>query len=260
MTAVRGGALGTLWADLRTVLVCFTRLPVGYPSPSRPLGPALWAAPVAGVLIGALGGLAFWLALKLGLPIFLAAVLAVALQLLATGAFHEDGLADVADGFGGGRDLERKLDIMRDSRLGTYGALALALLLLLRCGALAGLGAPEPAFWALIAAGAAGRAPLALVMRWLPPARRDGLGAGAGRPPVVAVELALALGTAVLLAVFLPVFGWGKALAALALVALVTLAWVALSRRQIGGYTGDVLGALAVTAEAAVLLAAVANP
>jgi len=251
-------SLRAAWDDFRTVLVCLTRLPVGFPSPSRPLGPALWAAPLAGLLVGALGGLAFWLALQLGLSSFLAAVLAVAAQLLATGAFHEDGLADVADGFGGGRTLERKLEIMRDSRLGTYGALALALLLLLRCGALAGLGA-EAAFWALVAAGAAGRAPLALVMRWLPPARRDGLGAGAGRPPVATVEVALALGLAALAGVLIPVFGWGKALVAVAVVALVTLAWGALSRRQIGGYTGDLLGALAATAEAAVLLVAVAN-
>ena len=253
------GGLGGLLGDLQAVAASFTRLPVGHPSPSRPLGPALWAAPLVGLLVGAVGGLGYWLAVRLGLPGFIAAVLAVALQLLVTGAFHEDGLADVADGFGGGRGAERKLEIMRDSRLGTYGALALAVLLLLRMGTIASLGT-QAAFLALLAAGAAARAPLALVMRWLPPARRDGLGAGAGRPPPAAAVAALVLGAAILLAAVGPFLGWARALVALAAVALVTIFWAMLSRRQIGGYTGDLLGALAATAEAAVLLAAAANP
>jgi adenosylcobinamide-GDP ribazoletransferase len=101
---------------------------------------------------------------------------------------------------------------------------------------------------------------LALVMRWLPPARRDGLGAGAGRPPQAAVQVALALGAAVLLGALGPFLGWGRAAVALAAVVFVTIFWAKLSRRQIGGYTGDVLGALAATAEALVLLVAVAKP
>ena len=256
---MRRDAWAGLWGDLQAVTGCFTRLPVGYPSPSRSLGPALWCAPLVGLLVGAVGGGTFWLATVAGFHGFLAAVLAVAVQLLLTGAFHEDGFADVADGFGGGRDIERKLEIMRDSRLGTYGALALGVLLLLRVGALAGLGT-QAAFLALLAAGAAARAPLALLMRLLPPARRDGLGASAGKPSAPAVQVAAALGAAILLAAMGPVLGWARAAIALAGVALVTLAWAVLSRRQIGGYTGDVLGALAATAEVAVLLVAVANP
>jgi adenosylcobinamide-GDP ribazoletransferase len=239
------------------VLGCLTRLPGGRVAAPGELGPALWAAPLVGLLVAALTALAYWLALRLGLTTLLAAGLAVGLQLLLTGAFHEDGLADVADGFGGGRGAERKLAIMRDSRIGSYGVLALVLLLLLKVGALASLAEPGLVLWTLLAGGTAARAPLALVMRLLPPARPDGLAAGAGRPPAAAAWTAVALGAAVLGPALGFSLGLWAALLALALVALVTIFWAMLSLRQIGGYTGDVLGALAATAEVAVLLVAV---
>jgi adenosylcobinamide-GDP ribazoletransferase len=94
-------------------------------------------------------------------------------------------------------------------------------------------------------------------MRLLPPARPDGLAAGAGRPPAAAAWTAVALGAAVLGAALGFSLGLWAALLALALVALVTIFWAMLSLRQIGGYTGDLLGALAATAEVAVLLVAV---
>jgi adenosylcobinamide-GDP ribazoletransferase len=251
--------LAAPWRDFRLVLGCLTRLPGGRAGSPGELGPALWAAPLVGLLVAGLTALAYWLALELGLTTLLAAGLAVALQLLLTGAFHEDGLADVADGFGGGRGAERKLAIMRDSRIGTYGVLTLILALLLKIGALASLARPELVLWTLLAANAAARAPLALVMRLLPPARPDGLGAGAGRPPALAAWTALALGVAVLAPALGFALGLGAALWALAILALVTLFWTLLSQRQIGGYTGDVLGALAATAEVTVLLVAVAR-
>jgi adenosylcobinamide-GDP ribazoletransferase len=95
-----------------------------------------------GALVGACGALAYWGAAAVGLPPFVAGVLAVAATLLVTGALHEDGLADTADGFGAGVTRERKLEIMRDSRIGTYGVAALVLSILLRAGAVASLVEP----------------------------------------------------------------------------------------------------------------------
>jgi adenosylcobinamide-GDP ribazoletransferase len=155
------------------------------PGPNAPLDidRIAWAAPVAGVAVGLVGALVLALAALLGLPLLLRAAFATAALVAATGALHEDGLADVADGFGGGATRARKLEIMRDSSIGAYGAIAIALALILRVGALAA--ALDGGFWraafslTLVAAlsRAAALTPLAL----LPPARADGAGAAAGR-------------------------------------------------------------------------------
>ena len=100
-----------------------------------------------------------------------------------TGCLHEDGLADTADGFGGGATRERKLDIMRDSRIGAYGVCALVVSILIRAGVLASLAEPGWVAWALIAAHGAGRATLPVLMFLVPPARADGLSVTAGQPP-----------------------------------------------------------------------------
>ncbi|MBN8881520.1 MAG: adenosylcobinamide-GDP ribazoletransferase, partial [Salana multivorans] len=100
--------------------------------------------------------------------------LALAAGMAATGCLHEDGLSDVADGFGGGKTREHKLEIMRDSRIGTYGTAALGLSLLLRWSALAGLAGPVEVLAALIAAHCASRALLGAFMHLLPRARADG--------------------------------------------------------------------------------------
>src|ERR1700679_2679481 len=124
--------------DIADALRFFTRLRVGEPSlnASLDIDRIAWAAPVAGVAVGLIGALALALATLLGLPMLLRAGLATAALVVATGALHEDGLADVADGFGGGATPARKLEIMRDSRVGAYGAIAIALALILRVGAL----------------------------------------------------------------------------------------------------------------------------
>src|SRR5258708_712214 len=112
-----------LATDLAVSLMFCTRLPLARAMSvgGGDIARASWAMPVAGAVVGALGALAYWMALHLGLPPLVAAALALAAGMLATGCLHEDGLADMADSFGGdGR--ERKLEIMRDSRLGTYGA------------------------------------------------------------------------------------------------------------------------------------------
>jgi adenosylcobinamide-GDP ribazoletransferase len=180
--------------------------------------------------------------------------LALAATLVATGCLHEDGLADTADGFGGGASRERKLEIMRDSRFGSYGACALILSLLLRGSALASLAEPALAAGALIAANASARATMPVLMWLVPHTRADGLSADAGRPPAASVTAAVVLGA---LALGLGLNLGAAIVAALLLVAVVACAaW--LSREQIGGQTGDVLGALEQVSEITVLLAAAA--
>lgn len=235
--------------ELNAALGLLTRLPVGrLPMPDDAAGHAraAWAWPLAGALAGAAGGAVQLLLLAAGLSPLAAAPWALATMLLLTGALHEDGLSDTADGFGGGRGRERKLQIMRDSRIGSYGAAALALSLLARGTALAEIAMP---FSALVVAAAVARAAMLLPLLLLLPARADGLSAGLGRPGtgVAVLGVALAGGLALLL---LPVgAAWLAALAAgLSAAALTLLAW-----RQIGGQTGDVLGATAVMAECAAL-------
>jgi adenosylcobinamide-GDP ribazoletransferase len=170
---------------------------------------------------------------------FVAGVLAVAATLLVTGALHEDGLA-TGHGFGAGGSRERKLEIMRDSRIGTYGVVALVLSILLRAGAVASLVEPTLVAAALIAAHAAARATLPAFMRFVPRARSDGLAARTGQPSMTGVLVAELFGLAAL------ALGLDPLTAIAVLVLLVAaasfMAWLAL--RQIGGQTGDVLGAL----------------
>lgn len=232
-----------------------TRLPL--PSPRNvgkgALAKSMHMFPIAGVVVGGTGAVAYGLA-HLLLPPTLAALLAVAVMASATGAMHEDGLADIADGFGGGTDRERKLAIMKDSRLGSYGAIALVLGLALKVFALAALASPGWVAGALIAAHALGRAAIPLVMRLLAPARENGLGATVGTPPASTAGIGATLALIVAAAVLPPGAAFAGCLAATA----VTLGVAWLAWRQIGGQTGDVLGATEQAAEIAVLLAAVA--
>ena len=240
----------------KVALQFLTRLPVSAGRSWRPnaLAASVPMFPLVGALIGGAGGLVFALAIWLGLPPMLAALLAVAAQILLTGGLHEDGLADVADGFGGGATRADKLRIMRDPRIGSFGAIALVLGLLARIAALAALADPRLVAAVLIVAAAASRAGLPPIMAALPPARDDGLAAGAGRPhplraiagAAIAVLLALAL---------LP-----ASMAASGLVAAAAGAFVVarLARRQIGGHTGDVLGAAQQLAEINFLIAILA--
>ncbi|RUW16548.1 adenosylcobinamide-GDP ribazoletransferase, partial [Mesorhizobium sp. M4B.F.Ca.ET.013.02.1.1] len=118
---------------------------------------------------------------------------------LTTGCLHEDGLSDVADGFGGGKSRGGKLEIMRDSRIGAYGASALALSLLIRWSAISEFADPTQALLALIAAHAASRGLLGAFMHLLPPARSDGLSAGAGSVSAEAAIVGAVLGAIPLL-------------------------------------------------------------
>ena len=245
--------MGAITTELRTGLAFCTRLPVTAPATAS-LAQAAWTFPVVGALVGAIGALVYWLADGLSLPPFVSATLAVAATALVTGCLHEDGLADTADGFGGGGTKDRKLEIMRDSRTGTYGVVALIVSFLLRAGAIASLAGPGLAAAALIAAHAGGRAALPLFMRAVPNAREDGLSARMGTPPTGPSSIAALVGL-VLLMLFLGV-GTGLVAALLVVVGLIVVA--RLSLKQIGGQTGDVLGAVEQTSEILILLTAAA--
>jgi adenosylcobinamide-GDP ribazoletransferase len=230
-------------------LMLLTRLPVRV---ARPIAPAAFARaygwfPAVGALVGAAGGLVLWGAGG-AVPPLAAALLAVAAQVLLTGGLHEDGLADVADGFGGGRDRERRLAIMRDSRIGTYGTLALVLGVGLRVTLLAPLAGTAEAVWTLAAVGALSRAPLGTMAWAMPPARTDGLAVAQGRPSALAALCAAATGIGIA-ATCVP--GWPPAaLGAAAGAGTVAL----LAMRRIGGATGDVHGAAQQAAEAGALV------
>jgi len=256
-TAEVGGGPGARWRDdLGMAATFLTRLP--WPlavTHDRKLMAAAWAFPLVGAGVGAIGALVLGAALGLGLPPVAAALIAVAAAVLTTGGLHEDGLADCADGFGGGRDAEAKRRIMRDSRIGSYGVLALILLVGLKVVAVAGLAAiaPELAAASMIAAHALARAAMPALARTAP-AATDGLARMAGRPTRLAVLWAAGIGAA--LAVALAPGGTGVVATLLA----GGVAWGVgrLALRQIGGITGDVLGAAGQLAETAALLAILA--
>lgn len=251
-----GASIGGLITDLKTGLAFLTRLPLAHSARAEgaDVARAAWTFPIVGAVVGGFGALAYWLAHAAGQHPFVSCVLALAATVLVTGCLHEDGLADTVDGFGGGASPERKLEIMRDSGIGAYGASALVLSLMLRAGAVASLADPALVTPALIAAHAGARATLPAFMRLVPRARQDGLAADAGRPPLGSTVLAGVLG---LIAVWLSL-GLSGALIALLLVAAASglMAWLTL--RQIGGQTGDVLGALEQACEILILLVAAA--
>ena len=245
----------------------FTRIPVtgrlalwvGY-SPAMLLASAAYF-PAVGLLVGALGALVFGGALALW-PATVAAVLCIVATVLLTGAFHEDGLADVADGLGGTAQRERALEIMKDSRIGAFGAIALVLAVGLKAALLAALAAQgmAAACAAVVAAHALSRLMPLGIMRALPYVGGEG---GKAKPMAEAVSLP-ALGIALLwslpaVALLAGSQGIGSGVAAvLAAVAITALmGWQ--FRRRLGGFTGDCLGATQQIAELAIYLALAAR-
>ncbi len=241
---------GGLWRDIRIALAFFTRLPVKAPIDGGSLAGAARAFPVAGLVLGLIGSGVYLLAMELGLSGLLAALLAVAATVVAAGALHEDGLADFADMLGVRGDRQRKLSVMRDSRIGSYGVLALGFSVAIKVGALVGLGEPALVAGALIASHVIGRAVLPVVMRSLPLARADGLAHGAGKPSNAGMYQALGFG------LLIAAFACGPGAALVSLVVAIVAAYLVseIARRQIGGYTGDVLGAAQEIAQLAILI------
>lgn len=243
------------WHDVPAAIGLLTRLPVPMPQNVALRGAqAAWAYPLAGALLGALVAAIATAATAAGLAPALAAGVALALQMMATGGLHEDGLADCADGFWGGWTRERRLEIMKDSHIGTYGVLALLCVGGLRWAALAvllGIGlAPATLAAALVASAMASRAVIPVLMVALPNARGSGLSASVGQPRRATAFLAVLL--AGLAAVGL--MGPGTALWVLggSAVGAGAVAWLA--RAKIGGQTGDVLGASQQISEMCIML------
>jgi adenosylcobinamide-GDP ribazoletransferase len=253
--AERAPMLGDVLHHGKVALAFLTRLPV---RPERPWHDGDLAAsapmfPIVGLLVGAMGALVYAAATALALPPLPAALLAVAALVGATGALHEDGLADFADGLGGASPTQR-LAIMRDPRVGSFGVIALVLALAARAAALAALAAPAAVAVALLAAAAFSRSLLPLAMLALPQARRDGLAAQAGRPHPARV----AAGVAIAILIALLLLPAAPALVASLIAALASAMVAFLAVRRLRGITGDVLGAMQQGAEIAFLFSLVA--
>ncbi|HQT84263.1 MULTISPECIES: adenosylcobinamide-GDP ribazoletransferase [Acidiphilium] len=229
-----------------------TRLPLGAALPAPAMvdyAASVWAYPVVGLAVGGIAGVVYALALWLGMAPWLAAGWALVVSVLATGGLHEDGLADSADGLGGGGTIARRLAIMRDSRIGSYGAIGLVLAVALRLAAIASIAGPWRVMAALMVAGAFGRAAMVVVQRRTAFARPDGLAASMGVIPAGPALLAEAI--AVVAALVLVPF-WAAVLAALLSGAAARL-WARYVTARLGGHTGDTLGAIEIGTEILVL-------
>lgn len=255
----KGTAMPRLRGAIRRELACFlsaigyfTRLPVpgwvGY-SADGLRASARWL-PAVGWGVGGIGALVavaasrFW-------PPAVVVLLAMAATLLATGAFHEDGLADTADGLGGGWDPARILDIMKDSRVGSYGVVALSLALAGKFALLASV-ATEALPWALVAGHALSRFAALVPMATMDYARADD--STKAKPVAARLSPGALLFAAVFALLPLAVLPWPNAVAGCALAVLATLWLAAKFRRWLGGYTGDCLGAVQQLAEIAFYL------
>ncbi|KIN60439.1 Cobalamin synthase [Sulfitobacter noctilucae] len=236
--------------DVGMAFALLTRLPLPFvqfkTDDPRPAAYAAWAYPLVGIFIGGIMAGIGAVAIKLGLPPTIAALLALVASALVTGAMHEDGLADCADGFWGGLDKARRLEIMKDSQIGTYGVIALLMSLGLRGIALAVLLGAGLALPALLGAAVVSRAAMVAVMYALPHARSGGLSRQTGCPPLGAVGGAAGLALVALLFA-LPVASVVITLAAV-------LGSAAVAKAKIGGQTGDVLGATQQLTEISLLL------
>ena len=233
--------------DIPTAVGLLTRLPVR--ADTTRMSASAWAFPMVGVIVGTLAAIIGLLLMKTGLSAGLCAAVVLAVMIIITGAMHEDGLADTVDGLWGGWDKERRLEIMKDSHIGTYGVLALLLSVILRWTAIAGLISTGGLLVGVIIAATLSRAPMVVLMAVIPHARDGGLSASVGR--VTQTPAAIAVGFAVLTAV---VFcGW-SGLLSVAAVALSGLICALIAQRKIGGQTGDILGATQQISEIVVLL------
>jgi adenosylcobinamide-GDP ribazoletransferase len=235
----------------------FTCLPL--PRTAWPFRAAaiLPAWPVVGLAIGLAGGVDLAIARWLGAAPWLAAVVGLMTIVVLTAALHEDGLADTADALGApGADRDRRLEILHDSRIGTYGALALGFSLLLRMAALTQIVAAAgttAALMTLAAAHALSRAAIAWPLATSKPARSSGLGAASGTPQPMVAAWALMIGGGLAFLCLLAVSPLAALLAPPVAVALAAGA-SAVARNSLGGYTGDTLGAMQQVVEIAMLV------
>lgn len=210
--------------------------------------------PLVGALIGAITG-----AILLGCAVFFPAplpvVIAISASILLTGALHEDGLADTVDAFGGGSSRERCLEIMKDSRIGTYGTLALIMTLALKGTALMQVD-PMSAARVLIAGHAGARLAAVLALALLPYAGGETAKVSRTASAMTPAEMLIAIASGAIVTFYVLDISTAAFAAVLAIFAAAIVAWLA--RRKIGGYTGDVLGAVEQAYETAFIVLAVA--
>ena len=238
-------------SDVPIALALLTRLPMPYsPSATRPPSAAAWAYPVVGLIVGVIALAVGWVIQTLGASAPITAFFVLLSMIVTTGAMHEDGLADCADGFWGGWTFARRLEIMKDSQVGSYGAIALAMSLFLRWYALTLMIDKGALVAGVLVAAVMSRAAMVVVMYQLPNARKSGLSAQTGRPGGVTTIAALVIGLAA--AILAPdiSFVW---LIFWAVLATIGAGWIAHSK--IGGQTGDVLGATQQGVEITILVA-----
>jgi adenosylcobinamide-GDP ribazoletransferase len=234
--------------DFAVAMVLLTRLPIpALPEPAfKRQARAVWAFPLVGLVVALIaGGVGIGL-LSLGVPAAASAGIVLAVQITLTGAMHEDGLADSVDGLWGGFDRERRLEIMKDSAIGTYGVLALIMSVGLRWVALTellpfGIGA-------VLVAAILSRAILPVVMTSLPTARRSGLSHSVGMPDKKTSAIALGIGVTLAALLMGPVIILPMIVS---FFGVFLLCRVALAK--IGGQTGDILGAAQQVSEVLIL-------
>lgn len=245
--------------DMRAGLAFLTRLPQGLfalPGDRPDFRRGARVFPLVGVLVGIAGGIVLMLASELGQSSLIAAALGLGTVILVTGALHEDGLADTVDGFGGGATAERKLEIMDDARIGAFGTIALVFSILFRVGALSSIAILSPfyAALALVAAEAVSRAALVRLWHVLPAARLAGLAHDTGPPDQPAMIVALAIAAVVVVVAVIPSLGFWAAVAGILLAMIATYIFTRLTAHEIGGRTGDTLGACQQIAAIAFLI------
>ncbi|MBU1307295.1 MAG: adenosylcobinamide-GDP ribazoletransferase [Alphaproteobacteria bacterium] len=244
--------------DFIMALRLFSRLPTGgSPHQIPELNRIAMALPLASIAIGVGPALLLVLGTLAGLPPYFAAALGVAAAVIATGAMAEDALADAADGLFGGHSVARRLEIMKDSRHGTYGVAALCLLLLLRVSGLGAVAAINPlaagAVW--LAASVMGRSGAMWMAVTLPAARADGVSAAAGRVTPTSFGVGAAFAVVLLFVLGGPATSLVALGVALVAAIVMVLGWTALCKHLVGGQTGDLMGALGALTEIAVLTA-----
>lgn len=241
-----------LFNDLLIALSLLTRLPVpqaDWSNARRPPARAAWAYPLVGLVVGCLAAAIGLVAEALHVGPMIVAALMLAVLSITTGAMHEDGLADCTDGFWGGWEKARRLEIMQDSAIGAYGVLALILTFALKWGSVSALLASTGTTpWIILIPAIMSRAAIVVVMQLLPNAKGDGLSAKTGKPgkPAMFGAIGLSVGVAVLAPTnfFVLICVMGLSAFVVGLVAA----------RKIGGQTGDVLGATQVVTEVALLI------
>lgn len=244
--------------DIAACVGLLTRLPVKVDTELAMArsAAATWAYPVVGFLLGGVSFGLFMICNLLGIPAYVMLILIIGLQIVITGAMHEDGLADSADGLWGGWTVARRLEIMKDSSIGVYGVCAIGVVLSLKLAALLTAIHPSTGFaFALLGTAALSRAAMVTLLYALPPARGKGLGKSVGKPPLWSVWTAIGIASGGTLFFGLLI---GQLWAAALMIVMTGLAaWgtARIAKAKIGGFTGDILGATQQVCEVTALIA-----